>query len=207
MSSDQTAGLPSLAQKNFNVITGETGTDEALVNSAGTGIDTTLSFSSNDDYTTGTGTGTANDTLLSGKIDSGSGAISFTLNDVAAGTYDLIVYTANNNSPNGLATYVVGSTSYEIQDQTGSDFDGTFLRGSTGPDATTYDTANYVEFDNIVVGSGGSITLTTTNVPGYYSNALNGFQLQAVVPEPSTWALMLVGSVLVLGLSRYRRIS
>ena len=202
LTSSQTAGLPALAQDNFNVITGNNVTDAPLVGSDGKPVNDTLTVATSDDWSTSTGTSDANHTLLSGKIGAGYGSSgSFTLSKLAPGTYDLVVFTENNNEDN-VGTYAVtgDSTVYATADQDGTDFDGSFVRGTNTTDtvaAAEADIANYVEFDDVTVGSGGTLTLTATQMAGAYSGVggadFSGFQLQTVslaTPEPASWALL-----------------
>ena len=206
LTSNQFAGVVS--QANFNVITGETGSALALNDSAGNLTNATLTFSTTDMYSTGTGNSTPDKTLLSGKIGPVSSPANFTINNLGAGTYNLIVYTVNDTAAQ-QGTFTVGSTSYSIADQAASDFDGTYIQGTnTDSSQAGSDVANYVLFSNISVAQGGSITFTSTTLSpgGQGAGAFNGFQLIAVaVPEPSDVALLLGGLVVLSGLHRMRK--
>jgi hypothetical protein len=215
LSSSGTAGV--ISQGNFNVITGNNVSDASLVDASGTLTAVTLTLASSDNWNTGTGNANANATLLSGKIGAGyGGSASFTLNNLAAGTYNLIVYTENNDDDK-VGTYSVtgNSTSYSIADQNGADYTGTFVLGTNTTNtvaAAQADIANYVEFVNVTVDSSGTLTLTAAQMPGAFSGTggadFSGFQLQSVpsVPEPATYALLGFALVLLIAVQRGCRV-
>jgi len=67
---------------------------------------------------------------------------------------------------------------------------------------------NYVEFTNITSNGSGDLSMTMTTDTGSYS-LLSGFQIAQVAPaeapEPSTYALLGLGSLALLIISRRRR--
>jgi len=72
--------------------------------------------------------------------------------------------------------------------------------------STWVDGQNYVELNNLIPNGSGVITITGTEGSDGYI-ALSGFQLAEVpvVPEPSTYALMGLGALALLIVSRHRR--
>jgi hypothetical protein len=211
LTSTQEAGLVS--EDNYNVVSGNDVTNAALSDASGDPTLATLTLTSTDFYSTGAGTATNDDTLVSGKIGPNyNGSASFTVSGLTAGTYDLIVY-AVNDTAGQPATFSDGTTSFSFSDDTGPDFAANNqYNPATNTTATAAaaegDTANYAEFDDLTVGAGGSITLTSTQLTpsGVGGGDFNGFQLIEQTPEPSTYALMLGGlGALVLAL-RMRKI-
>jgi autotransporter-associated beta strand protein len=97
-----------------------------------------------------------------------------TLSQVPPGTYDLYLYGRNYPYANrGTAFSVsVGATSYGTQSTVGSSDTG-FTQGN-----------DYVEFTNVVVGSGGTITFTyAAGAAGGGEGDFNGLQLVTVQPH------------------------
>lgn len=114
----------------------------------------------------------------------------FTLSNVPDGTYDLYLYGVNGafSSDNTRGTtYTIGSTSLTV---TGSTNDS-FVNGG-----------NYVVFAGLAV-TGGTITGTyiANGLGTHPSNSegqLNAVQLLTVVPEPASWMLLLIGSLVTV---------
>jgi hypothetical protein len=107
-------------------------------------------------------------------------------------------------------TVAVGSTKYITTAQTGSDFTGAFVRATNTDPNGTRDVGNYVEFDNVTADANGTLVLTDhwDGTPTTQNGAgIAGFQLQqgAPVPEPATAALLTVGTLILLGVARWRR--
>ena len=81
---------------------------------------------------------------------------------------------------------------------------------STGQLSTAHDTllngTNYVEFTNVQTAT-GNLTVDVAGTPyGYNLGVVGGFQIQevAAAPEPSTYALMGLGALALLVVSRRR---
>jgi len=198
LTASQMAGF--LPQEYFNTIGAGSGGPLSLVDSANHPTGITFTLVGGDDYKTGSGISTPNDTLLSGQ--SGSYNITpatYTFNNVAAGSYNLIVYTVTNNDGQlaevNLSTGTTsGPATYFDTEQNGANFNGSFVLGSatTSGSATL---ANYVEFSGITpVGGVFAISVPLSNSGAV---GISGFQLQEI-PEPSTYAMMLAG-IAVLG--------
>jgi PEP-CTERM motif len=126
-------------------------------------------------------------------IVSGSNLGTFTLNNVAAGTYDLFLYGANYDYTRGAAFTIT---------EGGGTAAGGFTSALNGVHGGTKDSFtlgdDYVEFTGITVGADGTISGTWGD-PGQNSVSglsgegdFNGLQLVAV-PEPSTWAFLGLG--------------
>jgi len=138
------------------------------------------------------GTGTGSSTNWGGPIVMLEGGFygtneTLTLTNLQAGhTYDL--YVAGNYNPNpalGASTFTIGAQS---------------LTAAGVADSTTWvNNGNYVEFTGITP-VGTSITVTM-------SGEFNGFQLAevAAAPEPSTYALLGLGALALLVVSRRRK--
>jgi hypothetical protein len=91
------------------------------------------------------------------------------------------------------------------------DFNGS---GSGGPVINPFDPANVGVFTGSLVagqtytiGLSGNPNIEFNGPPGAYSGGMDGYftwEISGSVPEPATWALMLMGLGLVGGLSRRR---
>jgi hypothetical protein len=113
-----------------------------------------------------------------------------TLNNLTAGTYNLFIYSQNGGFSSHGGTFTINSVSQTVTNAADS---SSFVSGT-----------NYTEFTGITLASPGSISFTWDPVGG--QGALNGVQLQVLgVPEPSTWAMMLGGVVVLLFVGRLRK--
>ena len=117
-----------------------------------------------------------------------SGPVTFTLNNVSAGTYNLFLYGESSNW-GGQATTFTAQT-----DITGA---SSLTANYSTPNISSFvQGVNYVEFQNLAVGVGGTITFNFTAASGFSEGDFGGLQLQTVaVPEPSTYVLMLAGLI------------
>jgi PEP-CTERM motif len=122
-------------------------------------------------------------------------AATVTLSGLAASqNYELIVYSAGDSNLGG-DTVKIGTFTVNGVTQTTS-WNGTT---STLINGTTYDifSATSDGSGNLVINFGGTPAAAGVNT----ETDFNGFQLIAV-PEPSTWAMLAIGGVMLLG---YRR--
>jgi len=120
----------------------------------------------------------------------GNTAKSITLSGLAANQlFDLVLYNAGDqNVPGGrTSSFTVNGVT-----QT-SDWDGTTSTLVAGVD--------YVQYLTALSDGSGNLAVTFGPGAGASEGDLDGFQLQAV-PEPSTWAMLAAGGVMLLG---YRR--
>jgi hypothetical protein len=183
--SSTTAGL--IPQANWNVqSTGTTVT--SLQDSTGTTTGVSFGYTNSfDGYLSGTGHATSNETLLSSKVGSSSSTdtVTFTLGNVSAGTYNVVVYTLNNATGHEVIT-TLGTTKYYTIDQNGSAFTSShdlFVKASNTNIAGPFDTGNYVEFTGVKLTGTGSIPFT---VVGTTSSAdISAVQLQLAGPSIS----------------------
>ncbi len=198
----------------WNVITqGSTTTGD--LNSSGSSTAVTLTDTSGGSYNGGFG-GNVNGAasgFFSGFLLKGGGGVSTeTLNNVAAGTYNLFLYGSNTGQDRGVVFSVTG---YGSQ----STINANAPNGTETPTGLAFTAGvSYVEFTGITLASAGSITFSYTanqtidRLPSAPSDQygvnmegdFNGLQLVAV-PEPSSYALMLLGLGSVLGLRAIKR--
>ena len=142
----------------------QNGTTPAATNSDGVTVSAiTLSDTSPSTYNGGNGAGTQGTPrgLISGFFLENNGTVrTETLHNVPAGTYNLFLYGANAGQDRGVIfTALVGATSYGTN--------STVNLNAFAPENYNNDTAfiagtNYVEFTNLVVGAGSTITFTYT---------------------------------------------
>ena len=195
----QTAGV--IPQASFNAITALTASNVALVDSLATATAVTFSISATDAWHTGIwvdGYSNANFTLVSGKVGAAwdANGSTYTFGNVAAGTYDLIVYTVNKGDPTS-GDYTVGTKTFYITQQQGDvgiagAFDNVWIQAiNTINSNTSRDLGNYVRFDGITPDKNGNITLT-----GSKDAAFNGLQLSAV-PEPASIGLLMISGAIL----------
>jgi hypothetical protein len=129
-------------------------------------------------------------------------------NLVAGGTYTLIAYTAENGG-RANNTLTVGSTKYITTAIDGAEFNGTFVRAmNTNPNGPR-DVGSYVEFDSVTADANGRLVLTDVWDGLTDGVGIAGLQLEqgavAPVPEPASAMLFALGSLILLGVARWRR--
>jgi hypothetical protein len=133
-------------------------------------------------------TGTANDLLLGGGIDSSAGTLTLTLTGLSAtADYTIITYVSSLY----FAAPAVGSVSdgastfyYKPTNGTGLT---SFVQGTATTEASA-EAANYVEFDGVTGLTTQVLTIADASADGGLP-ALMAFQI-IEVPEPSTYALL-----------------
>ena len=195
----QTAGV--IPQASFNAITALTASNVALVDSLATSTAVTFSISATDAWHTGVWVDNyspANFTLVSGKVGAAwyANDSTYTFGNVAAGTYDLIVYTVNKGGPTS-GDYTVGTKTFYITQQQGDvgiagAFGNVWLQASNTTNLdTSRDLGNYVRFNGITPDVNGNITLT-----GSKNAAINALQLSAV-PEPASIGLLMISGAIL----------
>jgi hypothetical protein len=173
-----------------------------LLDSTGAATTVTLDANINDSWSSGSGTGDANHTLLNGILKSnGTFTSTYVFHNVPAGQYNLVAYTMENGT-GGIYDATVGSTTFRQEAQNGPDFNGTLVQGTnTDTTTTTPPVANYVEFTNVSPNGTGDLTFSYNHVTGSDGVGIAGLQLQSA-PEPATVGLLGLGA---LGLLARRR--
>ncbi len=136
--------------------------------------------------------GDADSDLMQGFIQFGTGPepVSFTLEGVPAGTYNLIAYTLGFDfQADYQETFsVVGAgnhPTYQAIGEPGLDYvQNPGFRRITSTNPNARQRGNYVQFDAVSPTAGGSLTLVVqwVGTTGSYNPAVNGFQLVRVVP-------------------------
>ncbi|MCL4785541.1 MAG: hypothetical protein KJ070_01930 [Verrucomicrobia bacterium] len=139
--------------------------------------------------------GDANGALLQGYVGGLNSPVSFSLSGMPSGVYNLLAYSVGFSFN---ATYEqafdLSSSSGQlfpvlyVQGQTGQDYlvsPGYVRMNSTNPANRAF--GNYVQFDNVVVGVGDSLTLTVTPESPIATQipAINAIQLVQVLPTLS----------------------
>ncbi|HVF95013.1 MAG TPA: PEPxxWA-CTERM sorting domain-containing protein [Sphingomonas sp.] len=117
-----------------------------------------------------------------------TGGITQTLNTVVGETYSISLWAANEGgTPN------FGSVSF-----------GGILLGSL-TDAPAFDYTNYT-FQAVATSASTALSFSFRNDPSYYHlDDVSVESIAAAVPEPATWAMMLLGFGMTGAAMRYRR--
>ena len=192
------AGVPLYAQSNYNDVTAAA-TNRPLNDNTGAATTATLTTTGTVQFGSLSATVSGPDEILNNTRAAGVGTTwSFTLNSIPYEAYSIVVYAMELNLGTVKGIGVGGTTFYTSSPRYNDPgyIDGnpdtpfTYTQStSTNPAAPTL-LSNYVVFTGL---SGGTQTVTIT---GANSNLrIGGFQIVQVVPEPSTWALALVGGV------------
>lgn len=182
-------------QDNWNNLAGAMFDQAPLRDAAGSAIPVTFTAAASEHWYCGTlGVGDANGVLLQGYISTGASLDPFlmTLNNVPAGTYNLIVYSIGfpfQASYEEAFSVTGGGTypTYHVKAETGLEFNTTpVFRRMSSTSAASPAVGNYVQFDNVSPASDGSLTLSATweslNIGNGHQPAINGIQLVKVVP-------------------------
>jgi hypothetical protein len=185
-------------QNNWNNLTGSTFDGVTLNDAAGAVSPVTLTTSgTTEQWYTGAGdVGSADGRLFQGFIGAGAAAagtpVSFTLNNVPAGTYSVIAYTMGFNFQNDYreSFSLIGATEpppLHVKGETGLAFNSNpAFRRMSSVDAANPTTGNYVQFDNVSPDANGAITLNVAwesdQLGNSHQPAINGIQLVKVTP-------------------------
>jgi len=167
---DETAG--EVPQANWNSVNSgdpvTNGVSMPLVDSTGAFTDVRVFFQANDSWNSDGPTITPDDRLMKGIIKAnpspntaptnGTERMTFTITNLNAGTYDVLVYTTENGA-NAQMNLSVGSTTYFIIES--NIFDGTFVQ-ATSTTPGSYDGASFALFNAVAPAANGTITITAT---------------------------------------------
>ncbi len=219
--------LGSTQQSNWNNLSNASGSSSSLLYSNGSSASgVSVSWSSSNTYSlpnvTGGTNSTASTTLMKGYIEGNESTdASVTFSGLSATEpYSVIVYAdgANNNVWK-LASYTIGGESAIIGDTedtnfnsgTGDNPNGLFQVASPGGSGGTWpiypenNTEGNIYIFSGVTGSSFTLTVhaTESGTGEYLRSVLNG--VQVVVPEPSTYAGILGGLVLIVAWLRRKR--
>lgn len=172
---NEKAGLVEQAFWNNidDAATGESGTSDGLRNDAGNFTSATVSFKGNDSWNSDGPSVTPNDRLMLGIIkQQGAGTTgAYSLNNLGAGPYDVILY-ISMNADGVNAEFTVGGVSKPVISI--HQFDGTFA------EATSTTAGNYVRF-NGVTPVNGKIDIGMKYISGGDGAGLAG--IQAIGPS------------------------
>lgn len=206
LNATDTAGL--VPQANYNNITFGPNTDPSpsaafsLVDASGGATAVTLVVAAADSWSSGSNHASTDNTLLNGIIKSNSAQSTSTYSfaNVAAGTYNLIVYTTEN----GAGSSVDDQTNALNNTGVVQVADGITQTGAVTYVADTGATAgNYVELLNVSPDGGGNLVLSHHWDGGSDGTGVAGLQLTQV-PEPASLTALLGGVGMLLGLRRRR---
>jgi len=193
MQSTDIAGV--VWQANWNNLEGSTFDAVALRDANGANTPVTLSALATETWYTGTSSqGTADGVLLQGFLSTGATLDPFpiTFDNVPAGKYNVIVHSvgfpfspAYEEQFNLEADRVYGPIHGTAEVGLDYNANGAFRRiTSTTPE--TRQVGNYVQFDNVSPGPGGSLVVSvaweSTAAGNSHQPAVNGIQLVKVVP-------------------------
>jgi hypothetical protein len=112
------------------------------------------------------------------EVEYSGGDLTLTINGLQNGQAYNIALDAAFNGADGSA-FTIGMNT---QNDTGNNNGSAFANGT-----------NYVEFDSIVASDNSIVVSIAPNGTGQNFANINGFQIEEA-PEPSTWAMMLLGA-------------
>jgi hypothetical protein len=202
------AGLASVAQTNWNALTGASFAGVALQDGNGAPTTASLGGGANGTYFGGHGSPlpAGNVKLTSGELFNGwPGAPRMTVSNIPYAAYDVYVYA--NIDASGLNETVsitpAGGTAQSFSFVTmggGSAWTlatSTWDGSGTAPALTSADCAHFT-------GLTGSAFTMDWGAPG--NGGLNGFQIvEVTVPEPASLGMLAAGGLLLLGRGRTRK--
>ena len=134
----------------------------------------------------------------------GPATTNFTMSGLTAydgDSFTLAVYAVGNNPGEGNVITLSGAST-----ATGST-SGANRSIDSGPGVAYQEFTGTITGDTLTIAAGSNTTYAGDFNGNGVSDGVtevNGFQLQIAVPEPSTWATMLAGLGLLLGIARFR---
>jgi len=196
---------------NWNNETGTSGGPLVLNDSSGFTSDVTLtSFAAGPFGVNGpdTDNSSAQKTLFGGSLGVNFGPATFTISGLSAySSYDLVVYytggTSFADSRDANITASGSSLTYYVA---GDNSAYTSFDLSNSTDSSTFASGNYVVFSGLTAATETVAMNYVNNNMGLVGFQVTGYEESAPVPEPSTWALMLGGLALLVGVQRLRRV-
>ena len=184
MAPGETAGVVAVA--HWNNAAAASGSASNLVDSAGTSTTAGVSWTSDNNWSTGVSEAAGNARMMKGYLDTGAGNGSTTTVTVtglpaaySARPYTVYVYLdGDNGGAWRTGAYTIGSTTIDAVDM-GIDFGGIFARAVNSE-------GNYLVFPGL---TGTSFTLTATGVDDIFRAPVNGIQIiangDAAPPSPT----------------------
>jgi len=174
----QAAGVLTLSNWNNVAQSGANGTQGGLKDSSGFATSASITWSSDNLWSTPMIEANANYQMMKGYLDNPTHDITISVSGLPYGTNDVYVYFNDDNNTGGtIGSYTIGSKKIYGHD-TGR-FAGTFVlaNGISGadPDAS----GNYLIFRNI---SGSSFTINAHPENAVHRSPINGVQIVPVSP-------------------------
>jgi len=175
LSTTESAGVvPQIHWNNIDSGTTFKGTSQSLTDSGFNFTDVKIIYDASDSWNSDGGSTTPDEKLMKGIIKANpdpdltpannSDRMRFVITNVPSGTYNVIVYCADNGAippfTNAEAAVSIGATTYYVEQEASFTAAGSFIK-ATSTTPGTYTDGNYVEFDGISP-SGGTITITAT---------------------------------------------
>jgi hypothetical protein len=165
------------AKPNWNSASGQSGTLNGLMNDQGGATTATLTWTSDNLWSTPVPDLPGNERMMKGYLDTGNEdpstvTVSNLPTSITKNGYDVYVYIDGDNGVNRTGIYSIGSTSISVTNLGGVDFAGTFLLANNSA-------GNYTVISGV---TGSSFTLTAT--PGAADDnvkraPINGIQIVA----------------------------
>jgi hypothetical protein len=204
-----------VSQSNWNNENTNASADAAIVTDDGASAGATLTWSSNNVWSTGAAGTNQNGNLMQGYLDdSATATTTVSLSNLPssiAGTgstpYNVILYIAGDTAGRG-GNYTVNGTSAVLVNS-GPEADGIFQLATPSTDPNNDANAgtgavagNYYAFTN-VTGTTLDISTVGYSIGSNQRSPLDGFQVTtSPVPEPATLGLLGLGGLLLLGRRR-----
>ncbi len=185
-----TAVAGQVAQPNWNnVDTGQTtfdGSVSFLNSDAGDYTSVSLTYEANDSWASDGAIVTPDDILMKGTLKLATvnynvDALTLTITNLPAGTFDVLVYFSNDGTGSKANVEVGGPTKYYLDLE--NVFSGSFIR-ATATTAGTSVTANYAQFDAVPSVGGNIIIKAYQTAAGNSSIGINAVQLVQVSGTP-----------------------